>query len=183
MKINQRWPASQDTKLVYYSVSERKPRIPAVKIFAFSLRACLKTREGNWNEKVWEWGQIFSNLSLIAGLLAENLGRCNHFHAVAANSSVFKQALRTFGSWGEICESANQACLEPCSRQAIGVVKIHGPHDLPHEPCFYALHYLHLITKENIFLTMPFQPNDLTPYPFPVSGLKYSEEPPRYKVI
>ena len=41
---------------------------------------------------------------------------------------------KNIGSWGEICESANRACLEPCSRQAIGVVKIHGPHDWPHEP-------------------------------------------------
>ena len=45
-----------------------------------------------------------------------------------------KEIQKDVGSWGEICESANQACLEPCSRQAIGVVKIHGSHDWPHEP-------------------------------------------------
>ena len=46
----------------------------------------------------------------------------------------FHVIINSFGSWGEICESANRACLKPCSRQAIGVMKIHGPHDWPHEP-------------------------------------------------
>ena len=47
------------------------------------------------------------------------------------------EAIKKLGSWGEICESANRACLKPCSRQAIGVMKIHGPHDWPHEPKTY----------------------------------------------
>ena len=50
-----------------------------------------------------------------------------------------QQEVKIIGSWGEICESANRACLKPCSIQAIGVMKIHGPHDWPHEPKLLAV--------------------------------------------
>ena len=72
--------------------------------------------------------------------LIEILGFClmgNHFHLLVKMfpGNVFSdEDTKKRGSWGEICESANRACLKPCSSQAIGVMKIHGPHDWPHEP-------------------------------------------------